>query len=141
MAFDSRDRGAGNALDRCRLLAAPARRGRRSSIPVFALTGLTGGAPGIGAAATVVLVYGLLTVVALAIDRRALLVSALGYVIYAIQSLVSSGQGIGAGFGVTALMIGLFLVLLSAGWRADPGRGVIAALPDGVSARLPVAAG
>ena len=37
------------------------------------------------------LVYAVLTLVALAIDRRALLVSALGYVIYAIQALVSGG--------------------------------------------------
>lgn len=138
MAFDSRDRARvtrwTDVAFWLHLLAAPA-----IIHPVFALTGLTTAAPSLGAAALVVLVYAVLTIVALAIDRRALLVSALGYVIYAIQSLVSSGQGIGADFGVTALFIGLFLVLLSAGWRPIRAR-VIALLPVGVSGRLPVAA-
>ncbi len=138
MAFDSRDRARvtrwTDVAFWLHLLAAPA-----IIHPVFALSGLTSATPGAGAALTVVLVYGLLTVVALAIDRRALLVSALGYVIYAIQAVVSSGQGIGAGFGVTALFIGLFLVLLSAGWRPIRGR-IIAMLPGSISAKLPVAA-
>ena len=138
MAFDSRDRARvtrwTDVAFWLHLLAAPA-----IIHPVFALSGLTGGEPSAGAAVTVVLVYILLTVVALAIDRRALLVSALGYVIYSIQALVSSGQGIGAGFGVTALFIGLFLVLLSAGWRPIRGR-IIAMLPGNISSKLPVAA-
>lgn len=107
--------------------------------PVFASTGLLGGTPGPGAAIIVVLVYLVLTVLALAIDRRALLVSALGYVIYAIQSLIGSGGDISAGFGATALIIGLFLVLLSAAWR--PVRAtVLGLLPAGVRGRLPHAA-
>jgi hypothetical protein len=41
-------------------------------------------------------------------------------------------------FGLTALVIGLFLVLLSAAWR--PVRGaVLNLLPAGLRARLPVA--
>ena len=107
--------------------------------PVFAATGLLGGTPGPGAAIIVVLVYLVLTVLALAIDRRALLVSALGYVIYAIQSLIGSGGDISAGFGATTLIIGLFLVLLSAAWR--PVRAaVLGLLPAGVRGRLPHAA-
>ena len=108
--------------------------------PIFTLTGLTGGAPTPGAALIVVIVYAALTVVALAIDRRALLVSALGYVIYAIQALLSGGGTLTASFGLTALLIGLFLVLLSAAWRPIRNR-VVRWLPAGVARRLPQPAG
>lgn len=107
--------------------------------PVFSLAGLMNPVPASGAAVAVIAVYALLTIVALAIDRRALLVSALGYVIYAIQALIGRGGEFSASFGVTALLIGAFLVLLSAGWRPIRGR-VIALLPPGVAGRLPAAA-
>ncbi len=80
--------------------------------PVFSLAGIMDATPPTGAALIVVAVYVGLTLVALAIDRRALLVSALGYVIYAIQSLLTGGGQMSAGFGVTTLIIGLFLVAL-----------------------------
>ncbi len=138
MMFDSRDRARvtrwTDVAFWLHLLAAPA-----IIHPVFAMTGLLDRAPAPGAAALVVLVYGVLTIIALAIDRRALLVSALGYVIYAIQALIGSGGAISAGFGVTALIIGLFLVLLSAAWR--PVRAaVLARLPATLTSRLPLAA-
>jgi hypothetical protein len=107
--------------------------------PVFSLAGLMNASPGPGAAVAVIAVYALLTIVALAIDRRALLVSALGYVIYAIQALIGRGGEFSASFGVTALLIGAFLVLLSAGWRPIRSR-VIALLPASVTGRLPAAA-
>ena len=107
--------------------------------PVFALTGLANGKSGPGAALAVVLVYLALTALAVAIDRRALLVSALGYVIYAINALVGRGDDVSAGFGVTALVIGLFLVLLSAAWRSVRAV-VLGALPMSVRARLPAVA-
>lgn len=108
--------------------------------PVFKLAGLLRPDAGAGAAVAVIAVYAALTLLALAIDRRALLVSALVYVIYAIQSLITAGNsGIAASFGVTALVIGLFLVLLSAAWRPIRAR-VLTLLPASLSARLPVAA-
>ena len=107
--------------------------------PVFALAGLMDATPGPGAAVTVILVYVVLTLVALAIDRRALLVSALGYVIYAIQALIERGGTFSASFGTTALVLGLFLVALSAGWRPIRAR-VLAAVPEAWRARLPAAA-
>ena len=107
--------------------------------PVFSLAGLLDRTPAPGAAAMVIIVYIGLTLVALAIDRRALLVSALGYVIYAIQMLIGRGEALTASFGITALVIGLFLVLLSAAWRPIRAR-VLGYLPDSVQNRLPVAA-
>ncbi|MGL4542950.1 MAG: hypothetical protein ACRCUI_10620, partial [Polymorphobacter sp.] len=139
MWFDTRDRARvtrrTDVAFWLHLLAAPL-----IIHPVFTLTGLTGGGtPTSGAAVTVILVYLVLTCVALAIDRRALLVSALAYVIYAIQALVGSGGGNGEGVGVTALVLGLFLVLLSAAWRPIRSR-VLALLPSNLAGRLPAAA-
>jgi hypothetical protein len=138
MWFDSRDRARvtrrTDVAFWLHLLAAPL-----IIHPVFSLAGLLDKTPAPGAAAMVIIVYIGLTLVALAIDRRALLVSALGYVIYAIEVLIGRGQGMSASFGVTALVIGLFLVLLSAAWRPIRAR-VLAMLPGSVSGRLPVAA-
>ena len=139
MWFDTRDRARvtrrTDVAFWLHLLAAPL-----IVHPVFKLMGLTeGGVPADGAALTVILVYLALTVLALAIDRRALLVSALAYVIYAIQALVSSGSTPGEGVGLTTLVLGLFLVLLSAAWRPIRRR-VLELLPHGLTMKLPAAA-
>ncbi|MBV8972743.1 MAG: hypothetical protein JO290_10675 [Sphingomonadaceae bacterium] len=139
MHFDARDRARvtrwSDVAFWLHLLAAP-----MIVHPLFALTGLTGGAAdaSAGAAAVVILVYVALAVVALAIDRRALLVSALAYVIYAIQALVAAGGALDLSLALTALVIGSFLVLLSAAWRSIRAR-VLAVLPGTLTARLPAA--
>jgi hypothetical protein len=106
--------------------------------PVFALSGLLDASPGPGAAVLVLLVYLMLTLIALAIDRRALLVSALAYVLYALQGLFEAGQ-VAAGFGLTALVLGSFLVMLSAAW-GSLRRRLLARLPAAWTGRLPVPA-
>lgn len=103
--------------------------------PIFALTGLSSAGAGLGPTAIVLLVYAGLTVIALAIDRRALLVSALVYVLYALQGLFAAGQ-VAAGFGLTALILGSFLVMLSAAWGALRHR-LLARLPGRWASRLP----
>jgi hypothetical protein len=137
MSFDMRDRARTTRWTDVafwlHLLAAPA-----IIHPVFALAGLLHGKPAPGAAVAVIAVYAGLTLVALAIDRRALLVSALAYVVYAIQSLVASGGALDASLALTALVLGSFLVLLSAAWRPIRGR-VLAVLPERLTARLPAA--
>ncbi len=138
MHFDARDRARvtrwSDVAFWLHLLAAP-----MIIHPVFALSGLLHGTPGPGAAVLAIAVYAALTLVAVAIDRRALLVSALGYVIYAIQALVAAGGALDLSLALTALVIGSFLVLLSAAWRPIRAR-VVALLPATVTARLPVAA-
>ncbi len=106
--------------------------------PVFALSGLLDASPGPGAAALVLLVYLLLTCIALAIDRRALLVSALAYVIFALQGLFEAGQ-VAAGFGLTALVLGSFLVMLSAAW-GSLRRRLLLRLPPAWTGHLPLPA-
>ena len=66
-----------------------------------------------GAVLAFYLVFGLL---ALIIDRRALLVSSLIYVLYAASTLIASSGFQDYSSGITALAIGVFLLLLSAGW-------------------------
>ncbi len=105
--------------------------------PVFALSGVAGAAARPGSALVVLAVYLLLTLIALAIDRRALLVSALVYVLIALNGLFATG-GIAAGFGLTALILGGFLVTLSAAW-SGLRRPLIQRLPPVWAARLPAA--
>lgn len=88
--------------------------------PVFALMGTFSGVSESAQPLVIIAVYLLIGLVSLAIDRRALMVSALGYVIYALSSLLSSQGGISSGFATTALLIGAGLLLLSAFW--DPCR-------------------
>ena len=134
MAYDMRDR---DRLTRStdiafwlHLLAAPL-----IVHPVFKVTGVLEPGSGPAAAVIVLLLYVALTTLALVIDRRALLVSALVYVLLALQGLFAAGQ-VAAGFGLTALILGAFLIMLSAGW-ALLRRRLLAFLPDGWRARLP----
>lgn len=85
--------------------------------PLFWLTGLATGAVTTGGAIGVLLVYIAFSLVALAIDRRALLVSALAYVLFALGSLLLKAGASGFAVPMTALVIGSVLLLLSALWH------------------------
>jgi len=105
--------------------------------PMFGQLGLLGGGtPGIGAAVVAVLLYLVLAVVALVVDRRALLVSALAYVLYAITVLLRGSGSVGVALAPAALVIGCGLLLLSALWHRARRR-VVLALPPAVQARVP----
>jgi len=105
--------------------------------PIFTLLGLTDGAATVVGGITVILLYVVLGVTALAVDRRALLVSALAYVLYAINNLFQTYGAVELSFALTALVIGSALLLLSAFWT-NARRLVVAPLPDGLQGRLPV---
>ena len=105
--------------------------------PVFSLLGLTDGNATVLEALAVVLVYVLLGLTALAIDRRALLVSALAYVLWALSDLFERFGAVELNVAFTALVIGSALLLLSAFWHTAR-RAVVRPLPPGLQARLPV---
>ena len=105
--------------------------------PVFALMGLTDGSASIGEGLVVVALYVVLGLVALAIDRRALLVSALAYVLYAMSELFRQAGAVGLNVALTALVIGSALLLLSAYWH-QARRLVVGRLPGGLTAKLPL---
>ncbi|QIL02928.1 hypothetical protein G7078_09140 [Sphingomonas sinipercae] len=105
--------------------------------PIFSLLGLNDGSATVGEGLMVVLLYVLIGLAALAIDRRALLVSALAYVLFALQSLFERAGAIELNIALTALVIGSSLLLLSAFWHQARG-AVVRPLPEGLKARLPL---
>lgn len=107
--------------------------------PIFWAMGLLDSEPTTGQAFIVILVYVALGWIALAIDRRALLVSALGYVIYAMGSLFQSAGAVGLNSALTAFVIGSALLLLSAFWPKARA-AALRLVPDSLGARLPATA-
>ena len=105
--------------------------------PIFTLLGLNDGDASVIEAVIVLLVYVLLGLTALAIDRRALLVSALAYVLWALSDLFERFGAVELNFALTAFVIGSALLLLSAFWHSAR-RAVVTPLPTGLRARLPV---
>ncbi len=105
--------------------------------PIFSLLGLTDGSATTGEAVIVLIVYVALGLTALAIDRRALLVSALAYVLYAMSSLFERFGAVELNVALTALVIGSALLLLSAFWHSAR-RSIVTPLPPALRAKLPV---
>ena len=103
--------------------------------PVFSLLGLTDGGASPAEGAAVIALYVLLGAAAVAVDRRALLVSALAYVLYALNGLFQTYGAVELSVALTALVIGSALLMLSAFW-GQTRRAVISPLPANVKARL-----
>ena len=89
-------------------------------------------------ALAVLALYVLIALVSLAIDRRALMVSALGYVLYTFSALLKETGVVSLNFAVTALAIGSALLLLSAFWQRSRAF-VLRLVGPGLKARLPPA--
>ncbi len=90
----------------------------------------------VGTAVAVLVIFGLLAVVAVIIDRRAILVSGLAYAGYAFASLISQVGFADQTMPATLLALGAFVLLLSAGWR--PVRtALLRLLPAHLAQRLP----
>ena len=114
------------------LLAAP-----MIAHPIFTLLGLNSGSVTPSEALLVVGLYVLFGLTALAIDRRALLVSALAYVLYALTELFKQFGAVELNVALTALVIGSALLLLSAFWH-QARAAVVKPLPESLQNRLPV---
>jgi hypothetical protein len=115
------------------LLAAP-----MIAHPIFYLLGVTSGQEiSLGAGLLVLAIYVAFGIVALAIDRRALLVSALAYVLYALTQLFRQFGAVELNVALTAFLIGSALLLLSAFW-AQARRTVVEQLPGELRERLPI---
>jgi hypothetical protein len=105
--------------------------------PVFTLLGLNDGRATIGEGLVVVLLYVAIGLTALAIDRRALLVSALAYVLYALNELFRQFGAVELNVALTALIIGSALLMLSAFWH-QARTLVVRPLPPALKERLPL---
>jgi hypothetical protein len=105
--------------------------------PVFTLLGLTTGHVNAGEAVAAIALYIALGVTALVIDRRALLVSALAYVLFAMQQLFKQFGAVELNVALTALVIGSALLLLSAFWH-QARSAVVRPLPESLRGKLPI---
>jgi hypothetical protein len=105
--------------------------------PIFTLLGLNDGNATIGEGLVVILLYVALGLTALAIDRRALLVSALAYVLFAMQQLFRQFGAVELNVALTALVIGSALLMLSAFWHQARG-AIVRPLPERLRDRLPL---
>jgi len=104
--------------------------------PIFNLIGVIGGDIAPIKALLVLGLYIVFGIVALAIDRRALLVSSLAYVLYALAELFRQFGAVGLNVALTALVIGSALLMLSAFWHPIR-RQIVALLPGDLQMRLP----
>lgn len=103
--------------------------------PVFAALGVLDGEADLWQAIAVVALYVAIALISLAIDRRALMVSALIYVLYTFSALLSQYGGVSISFAITGLTIGSALLLLSAFWHASRAF-VLRRLPPAAQERL-----
>ena len=88
------------------------------------------------AAMTVAALYIVIALVSISIDRRALMVSALAYVLYALNSILEQYGVVSLGFAFTAFTIGSGLLLLSAFWQACR-KAIVTRYPVAIRERLP----
>jgi MFS family permease len=103
--------------------------------PLFQLLGVFSGEIGGATAVLVLALYLAFAVLALAVDRRALLVSSLAYVLYALYALVRSSGAVELSAAITSLVIGSALLSLSAFWQ--PTRRLVVERLGDVGRRLP----
>lgn len=104
--------------------------------PVFTLFGLLDREIEVGGAVVVMGLYVFMAVIALIIDRRALMVSALVYVLAAISAVLEKFGAVGVNVALTALLIGSALLMLSAFWHISRAC-VVRQLPVHLRQKLP----
>ena len=91
---------------------------------------------GIWQAFAVAILYLVIALISLSIDRRALMVSALAYVLFVFSTLLEQHGVVGLGFAFTAFIIGFGLLLLSAFWHSCR-KAVLRFYPSYFQERLP----
>lgn len=105
--------------------------------PIFAEIGVFEGTLTVAGAVLVIGLYIVMAAIALAIDRRALMVSSLAYVLWALNGLFDRFGAVETNIALAALIIGSALLLLSAFWHNARGL-VVKPLPGAIVNRLPV---
>lgn len=104
--------------------------------PVFASLGILQGVESVSASILVLALYVLLALVSIAVDRRAIMVSALVYVLYAFSALFKEYGLVTYSFALTGLCIGATLLLLSAFWHSSRVQ-ILKIVPRRVQEHLP----
>lgn len=105
--------------------------------PVFQSLGVLNGNGDLLLSLTVLALYVLLAFISLIVDRRAIMVSALVYVMYTFSSLLENVGIVSYGFALTGLCLGSSLLVLCAYWQSCRA-WVFKAIPATLRAKLPV---
>ncbi|MDN7125318.1 hypothetical protein [Pseudidiomarina terrestris] len=104
--------------------------------PIFVTLAQGDFSVGLTQAGLTIVLYVVLALVSLIIDRRALMVSALSYVIYVFSALLDSVGLVDISTAVIGLVIGSGLLLMSVFWH--PLRGALMKfIPQGIAQQLP----
>ncbi|WP_100642765.1 hypothetical protein [Alteromonas facilis] len=105
--------------------------------PIFQSLGVLDGNGGLMISAVVLGLYILMALISIAVDRRAIMVSALIYVIYTFSALMEDFGMVTSSFAITGLCIGSTLLLLSAFWHSCR-RWVLKLVPQQLQVKLPI---
>lgn len=105
--------------------------------PVFLILDIGKGSVTLFQASVVFCLYLGISLVSLLINRRALMVSSLGYVLYVFTNFLKETGAVELGFATTGLVVGAFLLVLSAFWHPCR-RFVLRLLPPRLMQYLPV---
>lgn len=107
--------------------------------PIFASLGILDGEAGSASIVFVIFLYIVLAAISISVDRRALMVSSLVYVLYAFKELFTSFGMISSGLALSGIFISSVLLILSAFWQRSRML-ILQGVPDSVAKRLPPAA-
>lgn len=105
--------------------------------PVFSNLGIFEGQQSALDLGIVLLMYLVLTVISLIIDRRAFMVSSLIYVLAALTELLDTYGLAGDSFAYVGVLIGFSLLLLSGFWHRARA-GLVSGLPASIQSKVPV---
>ena len=104
--------------------------------PIFSLLNVFESEISLWQAGVVATLYILIALISISVDRRALMVSALIYVLYVFSVLLKQFGLISLNFALTAFFIGFGLLMLSAFWHSFR-KSVVSFYPDFIKERLP----
>ncbi len=104
--------------------------------PIFSALGILQGQTGLLSILIVILMYALLALVSIAVDRRALMVSSLVYVLYAFRALFDTYGIVSSSLAISGIFIGSVLLLLSAFWHRSREL-LLQIVPEGCVKYLP----
>ena len=104
--------------------------------PIFASLGILDGEASSISIVSVIFMYVVLAVISISVDRRALMVSSLIYVLYAFNELFTSFGMISSGLALSGIFISSVLLILSAFWQKSR-MALLQVVPDSVAKRLP----
>ncbi|MCV2886461.1 hypothetical protein OE749_17330 [Aestuariibacter sp. AA17] len=106
--------------------------------PVFSSLGLLEGHASVAASLVAVALYVGLALVSIAVDRRAIMVSSLVYLIYAFSGVLENYGLVSYSFALTGMLVGATLLILSAYW-AKSRNTILAMMPMPITKYLPTA--